>query len=186
MPLADGYRRREPEGTLFYSVVANELAGLREALARSSPYGSGLPKHVDKDLEAYLKCGILKHGFARVLCRRCHAEHLVAFSCKGRICPSCSSRRMSDTAAHLVDRVLPHAPFRQWVVTFPRRVRHHLAADPKLATEALREVLRVLFAWQRRRARRVGVRPDRAHSNVRFRLCRDLIPRSNCHCTFTS
>ena len=51
------------------------------------------------------------------------------------------------------------------VVTFQRRVRYHLAADPKIATEALREVLRVIFAWQRRCARRNGVRPERAHSN---------------------
>jgi hypothetical protein len=40
---------------------------------------------------------------------------------------------MHDTAAHLVDRVLPRVPIRQWVVTFPRQVRYHLAADPKLA-----------------------------------------------------
>ena len=55
---------------------------------------------------------------------------------------------MNDTAAHLVDRVIPHVPIRQWVVTLPRRVRYHLAADPKLATLALREVTRTLFTFQ--------------------------------------
>ena len=160
------YRRREPEATLLYRVVAAELDGLRDNLAAASTYGSGLPKIVDKELGVYLRCGILAHGFARVVCRRCRAEHLVAFSCKGRsICPSCTSRRMHDCAAHLVDRVIPHVPTRQWVVTFPRRVRYHLAADPKLATETLREVLRAIFAFQRRQARQVGARPDRAHSN---------------------
>ena len=29
---------------------------------------------------------------------------------------------------------------RQWVVTFPRQVRYHLATDPALASAALREV----------------------------------------------
>lgn len=56
---------------------------------------------------------------------------------------------MHDTAAHLVDRVIPRVPMRQWVATFPRRVRYHLAADPKLATVALREVTRAIFAFQR-------------------------------------
>ena len=159
------YRRREPETTLLYRLVAAEVGGLREALIAASPHGTGLPSHVDKDLDGFLSCGLLHRGFARVVCRRCRAEHLVAFSCKGRgICPSCTSRRMHDTAAHLVDRVLPHAPFRQWVVTFARRVRYHLAADPKLASEALRLVLAVIFAWQRKRARKAGLRPARAHS----------------------
>ena len=32
-------------------------------------------------------------------------------------CPSCGGRRMADTAAHLVHRVLPRVPVRQWVLT---------------------------------------------------------------------
>ena len=163
---APAYRRREPETALLHRIVSNELDGLRIALAEASPYGSGLPRHVDKELEAYLRCGILAHGFARVVCRRCHAEHLVGFSCKGRgVCPSCTSRRMHDSAAHLCDRVLPRVPMRQWVVTFPRRVRYHLAADPRLASEALREVLRAIFTYQRRQARQLGARPARARAN---------------------
>jgi hypothetical protein len=72
---------------------------------------------------------------------------------------------MHDTAAHLVDRVIPHVPIRQWVVTFPRRVRYHLAADPKLATRALREVTRTLFSFQRRKARLQWKKVTRARSN---------------------
>jgi len=75
---------------------------------------------------------------------------------------------MDDGAAALVDRVIPRVPVRQWGTTFPRPVRSHLAADPKLATLALREVLRSIFAWQRRRTRSLGVRPARAHSNGAF------------------
>ena len=161
------YRRREPEHTVLYSLVAAEAQGLRAAVAAASAYERGLPRHVDKELDAFLACGLLQKSFARVLCRRCREEHLVAFSCKNRgICPSCTGRRMADTAAALVDRVLPHANYRQWVITFPARVRYHLAADPKLATAANREVLRSIFAWQRRRARALGHKPARANSNA--------------------
>jgi hypothetical protein len=45
---------------------------------------------------------------ARTLHEQCHAEKLVAFSCKKRVfCPSCGARRMAETAALLADEVLP-------------------------------------------------------------------------------
>ncbi|MAG30598.1 MAG: hypothetical protein CL908_06865 [Deltaproteobacteria bacterium] len=56
----------------------------------------------------YLRCGILAHGFARAYCSAWGHDFLIAFSCKGRdICPSCATRRMAETAAHLTDQVLP-------------------------------------------------------------------------------
>jgi hypothetical protein len=96
--------------------------------------GCGLPRYVDRELVEYLRCGMLAHGFARVRCQACDDEILVAFSCKRRgICPSCTARRMADTAAHLVDRVLPQAPYRQyrqWVLSVPKPLRLRLARDP--------------------------------------------------------
>jgi hypothetical protein len=160
------YRRREPETTLLYRVVAAELGPLEEELSAASPTGKGLPTYVKRELSGYLRCGLLCHGFARVVCKQCRTEHLVGFSCRGRgLCPSCTTRRMHDTAFHLVDRVLPRVPIRQWVVTFPRQVRYHLAAEPRLAQLALQEVLRTLFTWQRGRARQQGLRPSRANSS---------------------
>jgi hypothetical protein len=41
-----------------------------------------VPAHVQRELSAYLECGILAHGFARSRCPDCTAEFLVAFSCK--------------------------------------------------------------------------------------------------------
>ena len=68
--------------------------------------GDALPGYVEQELDDYLKCGRLEHGFLRVRCDSCHAEHLVAFSCKRRgFCPSCGARRMAESAALLVDEV---------------------------------------------------------------------------------
>ena len=53
---------------------------------------------------------------------------VVAFSCKRRgVCPSCNGRHMAQTAAHLVDHVLPPVPVRQWVISVPKRLRGFLA-----------------------------------------------------------
>ena len=58
--------------------------------------------------------GILAHGFLRVRCAHCAHEKLVAFSCKRRgFCPSCGARRMAESAAHLVDEVIPQVRFVQ-------------------------------------------------------------------------
>ena len=33
---------------------------------------------------------------------------------------------MVETAAHLVENVIPHVPIRQFVISFPKRIRHYL------------------------------------------------------------
>jgi ribosomal protein S27E len=64
--------------------------------------GRPLPDYIEQEFDAYLKCGRLEEGFLRVRCETCHAEKLVAFSCKKRgFCPSCAARRMAETAALL-------------------------------------------------------------------------------------
>ena len=158
--LAAGYRRREPEKTVLYQAVQAHLASflteMREADER------GLPQYVELEFTRYLACGILAEGFARVRCDRCGNDFLVAFSCKTRgICPSCTARRAHEVAAHLVEHVLPHVPVRQWVFSFPRRVRWHLGNDSELMASALNVFLWALFTFHRRRARGLGmVRPS--------------------------
>ena len=162
---ARAYRPSEPEPSLLRTLVAAEAKGLRAQLAAEDPDGRALPRHVDRELDGFLECGQLRGGFLRVVCLRCREERLVAFRCKGRgLCPSCAGRRMADTAAHLVDRVLPRSDYRQWVVTFPRRVRALLAVDPGLQSAVLTEVVRAIFGWQREKARALGEKPARARS----------------------
>ena len=155
-PLPTAYRRREPEKTVLYQLVADELATFR-ARAQEMADGAGLPRFVLSEFERYLSCGILALGFVRIKCRDCHDEMLVAFSCKGRgVCPSCGARRMHDSAAHLVDRVFPFIPVRQWVISWPKWLRPYLARHPALASSAQKIFLRSVFAWQRRKAKAHG------------------------------
>ncbi len=106
MPRGD-YERRRPEETILHSLVREHLETfLAQVEART---GTGLPRFVKDEFEADLECGILAHGFLRVRCADCAYEKLVAFSCKRRgFCPSCGARRTAESAAHLVDEVIPH------------------------------------------------------------------------------
>ena len=53
---------------------------------------------------------------------------------------------MVHTAAHLVEHVFPQVPVRQWVISFPKRLRYFLHRDPALTGRVLRVWLRVLEA----------------------------------------
>lgn len=157
--LPAAYQRRTPERKVLYELVSAYREPMLQHMREVDPNGYGLPRHVDRELEAYLRCGILSHGFTRVRCATCHDELLVAFSCRRRgLCPSCTSRRMADTAASLVDRVLPRGRYRQWVLTVPKSLRLRLARDPSWASWVNRLIVRAIAAWQRRQARGLGVR----------------------------
>ena len=121
------YERRRPEETVLYGVVQAELETF---LARAQARERTVPRFVERELRGFLGCGVLAHGFVRVHCDECGLDRLVAFSCKGRgFCLSCGGRRMADTAAHLVDRVFPEVPVRQWVLSLPYALRYRLVYD---------------------------------------------------------
>ncbi len=62
------------------------------------------------------------------------------FSCKGRgICPSCNTRTMVQIATHLIENVIPCVPMRQFVISFPMRIRYYL-----LTQNILQTVLRIV------------------------------------------
>jgi hypothetical protein len=65
---------------------------------------------------------------------------------------------MADIAAYLVDELLPAAPYRQWVQTFPWVLRFRQVVDRQLFARLLGTFLRTVFAWQRRRGRALGIR----------------------------
>jgi hypothetical protein len=140
------YERRRPEETILHHLVREHLATfLAQVQAR---VGTGLPGFVKDEFEAFLECGILAHGFLRVRCADCAHEKLVAFSCKRRgFCPSCGARRMAESAAHLVDEVIPCVPVRQRVLSFPIPLRVLFAAHPELLAPMLRIIHRVIAGF---------------------------------------
>lgn len=154
------YERRRPEETPLYQIVRDHLDTFL-AHAREH-HNKGIPKYVESELRAYLKCGILAHGVAHAQCKDCGREIVVAFSCKRRgPCPSCAARRMCHTAANLVDLVFPDVPVRQWVLSVPFELRLLLASRPDALTAVGRFFTEEVFRWQRERAQVAGVNEAR-------------------------
>ncbi len=154
-------QRRQPEDTVLYRVVQSDWATSQEQLAANE---RNVPQFCRREVDAFLRCGILAHGFARVWCQACRHDDVVAFSCKGRgFCPSCGGRRMAATAAHLVDHVIPDAvPVRQWVLSLPYRVRFVCAHDPAALSAVRRILVRAVSGYYERAAARLGKPRPRA------------------------
>ena len=139
------YARHQPEKTLLYQVIEEHYP---EFLSYLSESDKTLPQYVQTEFEEYLKCGRLAYGFLRVQCESCHKERLVAFSCKRRgFCPSCGASRMVESAAMLVDSVLPHQPIRQWVLRVPFPLRWLFASEPRVLSKALEVALRAISTY---------------------------------------
>jgi hypothetical protein len=156
------YERHRPEHTTLYHLVQQHAAAFFEQAEAAS--GADLPQFVKDEFDAFLECGILAHGFLRLRCGDCGHDKLVAFSCRRRgFCPSCGARRMAQTAAHLVEHVIPHVPVRQWVLSLPIPLRLPLAAQPKLVTPVLQVVHHVIM---RHLLGQAGLRADVADSGA--------------------
>jgi hypothetical protein len=134
-PTAVTYEPRDPSQTVLYNVIAEHLETFLASL-HDDPTTKGLPAYVEREFCDYLQCGILAHGFLRLGCDNCQKEVLLAFSCKRRgFCPSCSGRRMTQTAAHLIECVIPWVPTRQWVVSVPIPLRYWMSSSRELMAQ---------------------------------------------------
>jgi len=145
LPAAPTYARHVCERTLLYALVQ---AHYPDFIARLTAEDRSLPETVREEFEAFLRCGVLENGFLRVVCEHCHAERLLAFSCKKRgFCPSCGARRMAESARHLVEEVFGPRPVRQWVLSVPVPLRFLFASKPDAIGPVLGIVHRVIAGW---------------------------------------
>jgi hypothetical protein len=152
MPAASApkrYNPRHPERTLLYQTVAEHYETWLDPTSAGQFEGHSdyrIPKpYVRRAFAKYLQCGVFAHGFARARCGDCGHDFFVAFSCKGRgVCPSCNTRRMAETAAHLTDHAFPRLPVRQWVLSVPKRLRYFMQRDAVVLNVVLRIFLRVI------------------------------------------
>lgn len=117
-----------------------------------------LASHVSTELRAYLRCGIPEYGFTWLQCGGCKDNLILPFSCKGRgFCPTCGGRRMNQTAANLLDHVIPRVPVRQWVLSLPMPLRLWVSWRPDLCQEVRAIFLRTVQSFYRHHGRKSGL-----------------------------
>lgn len=128
MPLTEPagvYQPRHPERTVVYRLFEEHFERyVRECEERYKSREGSLRKVVPTTVEAYLACGRLEGGFARIRCPNWRAEHLLPFSCRTRnFYPSCQAKRSGLFAEHVITELLEPVPHRHVVRTIPRVLR---------------------------------------------------------------
>jgi hypothetical protein len=84
---AGQYHPRHPKASPLYALVEDYFERFEEIyderFAHSHGHWRPVVRHV---ADAFLDCGDLRHGFARIACENpeCRHEMLLAFSCRGR------------------------------------------------------------------------------------------------------
>ena len=148
------YERHDPERSILYQTIKQYWPSF---IAHCEAQDQPVPAFVKREVDGFLRCGVLANGFARVYCQECKYDRLVPFSCKKRgFCSSCMSRRMSETAARLSDFVIPKIPTRQWVLSLPSPLRYLVAYDNDALSFIVRAFISTLFSYLKRKAKRSG------------------------------
>ena len=146
------YKRREPHENILHQLIAKHYPAFR------STYG-GYPDYVHKTFEAFLACGDIKQGFMRMKCPVCGEESVAAYSCKCRgFCSSCGAKRSAETAAHLIDNVLPMTRYRQVVITLPFALRLWCATNRDLFAKVYHTIKEALQRKLISKAEEIGIK----------------------------
>ena len=102
------YRSRRPKSSPLYRLVESCYEEVKQLWDQRFEHRYGRWRgFLDDVVYAFLDCGDLAHGFARVYCDACKNEYLLAFSCSRRgFCPSCAAKRGVIFGALLSDEVV--------------------------------------------------------------------------------
>ena len=101
------YRPRDPQASDLWRLMDRYFDPFQRVYDEwfQAKYGYWRPI-IERSVNAFLRCGDLHEGFARVRCGDCSHEMFVAFSCKQRCtCPSCHQKRTLLTAIHVAEAV---------------------------------------------------------------------------------
>ena len=72
------YEPRRADQTILHRCVSRYWTRVSDTC---ETHGRPLPSFVHREFDAYLRCGDLNQGFARIHCAACGHERLVPFSC---------------------------------------------------------------------------------------------------------
>ena len=134
------YRPRNPQDSDYYRCVEDNFETFVQIYDEhfSRQYGFWRP-YIEQVIYRDLDCGDLHNGFARVKCKDCGHEYLLAFSCKRRhFCPSCHQKRVVEFGEWLCMDVLKNIPHRHFVFSIPKILRRYFLYDRKLLADLSR------------------------------------------------
>ncbi|MEE8410564.1 MAG: transposase zinc-binding domain-containing protein, partial [Myxococcota bacterium] len=134
------YARRRPETTDLYRAVAENLDLFLDTYDERFLTQHGLlTRAARRSLDAFLACGCLHAGFARLKCDDCGKEMLVAYSCQKKgPCSSCQQKRAEILCRFIQEEVVEPVNHRQLVFVVPKMLRQNFHRDREMLTALCR------------------------------------------------
>jgi hypothetical protein len=133
------YRRRQPERSAVYQVIQGHLDTWLAGCLQADEEGFHVAAFIEQDFRKYLECGILAHGFARARRAGCGYDFLIAFSLVKNaetVPPALPGGWWRRQPTWLMRSF--HKSLRQWVLSFPKRLRYFHDRDSDLLNRVLR------------------------------------------------
>ena len=151
------YQPRRPDDRVIFQLVERHWAAFEESFTSSDGDDLRIPDFVRKEFDRFRTCGRPEFRFIRLRCDTCQAEYALPYACKSRVaCSSCAARRMHDRVTHLMARVFPDAPVRQWVISPPWELVPLLAVRSEVLTVFVRAFVDAVSAQMKARLQGEG------------------------------
>ena len=143
LPLRFIYRPRNPRSSAHYRCVEDHCERFEQAYEERFEKLCGFFRpYLKKVIYRYLDCGDPHNGFARVKCKNCGHEYLLAFSCKRRhFCPSCHQKRVMEFGDWPCEGVLKALPHCHFTFSIPKILRRYFLYERRPLSELSR------YAW---------------------------------------
>ena len=134
------YQPRTPRNSAYYQCIEHNFESFEQVYEDRFERQYGFSRaYLTRVIYRYLDCGDLHNGFARIKCRDCCHEYLLAFSCKRRhFCPSCHQKRVVEFGEWLCQEVIKAVPHRHFVFSIPKILRRYFLYDRRLLSELSR------------------------------------------------
>ncbi len=113
----------------------------------------------DENVKRLLKCGDPKNGFIQLRCFNCGEIKIIPFSCKSRLCPSCSRIHLQERIIKIKSIMIKGAGHRHVVLTTPKELWSYFRKDRyllKVMADAGAELIRDILKFYRKKE---GIEP---------------------------
>ena len=127
------YEQRKPYQSPLYGILQDHFEHYVHAYEmRFQKLYGGFRSRLENVVYRFLDCGLFEAGFARFRCPGCACEKLVPFSCKSKLCPSCTQKRVILWAERIAGEVLLPVNHRSITWTIPKILRAYFRYDRSL------------------------------------------------------
>jgi len=113
----------------------------------------------DENVKRLIKCGDPKNGFIQLRCLSCGETKIIPFSCKSRLCPSCSRIHLQERIIKIKSIMIKGVGHRHVVLTTPKELWNYFRRDRyllKVMGDAGAELIRDILKFYRKKE---GIEP---------------------------